>query len=334
MKLRQLLHLSPTLLLAPVLLSAASVRIFQTNAGGDVATVIDPATNKIVMTIPDLEVAHGVGFSPDGKRAYFTVESDSTVKSVDIATGKITGSVKLSGHPNNMSVSKNGKYVFAGIHVAPGGVDVIDTATMKLVKTLPVKGAVHNTYVTPDGKYMIGASVFGSIFEVFDAETLEHVWELKMSSGVRPIAFEKAADGSTSRMFVQLSDVHGFAVVDFKQRKEVSRVMLPEEPKGGRIGAQAPAHGIGITPDGKTMLVDSSIADGVFFYSMPDLKYLGYVATGKTPDWLTFTPDGKVAYVANSGSNTVSAVDVATRKVIATIPVGQAPKRNGTVIVP
>lgn len=318
----------------PVLLSAGSLRIFQTNAGGDFATVIDPATNKVVMTIPDLEVAHGVGFSPDGKTAYFTVESDSTVKSVDTATGKITGSVKLTGHPNNMSVSKNGKYVFAGIHVAPGSVDVIDTATMKIAKTLPVKGAVHNTYVTPDGKFMIAASVFGSIFEVFDAATLEHVWELKMSSGVRPIAFEKAADGSTSRMFMQLSDQHVFAAVDFKTHKEVARVTLPDEPKKGTAHAGAPAHGIGVAPDNKTLLVNSSIAEGVFAYSLPDLKYLGYVPTGQIPDWITFTPDSKVAYVANSGSNTVTAVDVPGRKVIATIPAGQAPKRNGTVMVP
>lgn len=322
------------LLCVPMILSAASLRIVQTNAGGDVVSIIDPATNKVVMTIPDLEVAHGVGFSPDGKRAYLTVESDSTVKSADLATGKITGSVKLTGHPNNMSVSRDGKYVFAGIHVAPGAVDVIDTATMKLVKTLPVKGAVHNTYVTPDGKYMVAGSVLGSIFEVFDAATLEHVWELKMSSGVRPIAFEKAADGSTARMFVQLSGVHGFAVVDFKTRKEVSRVELPEQPRTGKANAGAPSHGLGVTPDGKTLVVDSSLADGVYFYSLPDLKYQGFAATGKVPDWVTFTPDSKVAYVANSGSNTVTAVDIAGRKVIATIPVSEAPKRNGTVLVP
>ncbi len=329
MKLRSLL-----LFCLPLALSAASIRIVQTNAGGDFVSVIDPATNKVVLTIPNLEVAHGVGFSPDGKTAYFTVESDSTVKSVELATGKITGSVKLTGHPNNMSVSKDGKHVFAGIHVAPGGVDVIDTATMKIVKTLPVKGAVHNTWVTPDGKYMVAGSVFGSIFEVFDTATLEHAWELKMSSGVRPVAFEKAADGSTSRMFVQLSNVHDFAVVDFKTHKEVSRVTLPDQPRVGKAGAGAPAHGIAVTPDNKTLVVDSSLADGVYFYSLPDLKYLGSLPTGKTPDWLTFTPDSKPAYVANSGSNTVSAVDIATRKVIATIPVGEAPKRNGTVIIP
>ncbi len=181
---------------------------------------------------------------------------------------------------------------------------------------------------------MVASSVFGSIFEVFDAETLAPAWELKMSSGVRPIAFEKAADGSTARMFVQLSEFHGFAIVDFKTHKEVSRITLPDQPRTGKANAGAPAHGIGVSPDNKTLVVDSSLADGVYLYSLPDVKYLGFVATGKVPDWVTFTPDSKVVYVANSGSNNVTAVDLVNRKAIANVPVAEAPKRNGTVMVP
>jgi DNA-binding beta-propeller fold protein YncE len=126
---------------------------------------------------------------------------------------------------------------------------------------------------------------------------------------VRPIAFEQAADGSTARMFVQLSNVHGFAVVDFKTHKETQQVMLPDTPRRGDAHSDAPSHGIGTSPDGKMLWVDSSLASGVFAYSLPDLKLLGHVATGSTPDWLTFTPDSKRVYVANAGDNYVSAVD-------------------------
>jgi YVTN family beta-propeller protein len=315
-------------------LSAASVRIYQTNSAGDDASVIDPATNKVVLHIPDLEVAHGVAFAPDGGRAYFTVESDSTVKAIDTKTGKLLGSVKLSGHPNNLSVSKDGHYVFAGIAVAPGAVDVVDTTTMSRVKSIPVKGAVHNVYTTPDGRYVVSGSVAGSMITVIDAKTLEPAWELKMDAGIRPMTFGKAADGSTDRIFVQLSNFHGFAVVDFHTHEVVNRVKLPDEPKNGSAQAAAPAHGIGVTPDGKHLVSNSSVAQGVFIYSMPDLKLEGFVKTGNTPDWLTFTPDSKTVYVANSGANNVTAVDLAMRKVVATIPVGESPKRNGTVVVP
>lgn len=49
------------------------------------------------------------------------------------------------------------------------------------------------------------------------------------------------------------------------------------------------------------------------------------IIVGNGPDWITITPDGMRAYVANSLDNTVSVVDTTTNLVIDTIPVGIAP---------
>ena len=59
--------------------------------------------------------------------------------------------------------------------------------------------------------------------------------------------------------------------------------------------------------------------------------------TGKKPissvaNWVTFTPDGKQIYVSNAANNSVTAIDTAGMKINAVIPVGQAPKRVGTVV--
>lgn len=315
-------------------LLASSVRVYQTNSAGDEVHVIDPATNKVVFTINGIEVPHGVTFAPDGTRAYITCEAEQTVWATDTKTGKLIAKVPLSGHPNNLSISKDGKRLFVAIAVAPGAVDVIDTVALKNIKSVAVKGAVHNTYVTPDGKYAIAGSVAGKMLTVIDEQTLQIAWELPFDLGVRPMAFEKAADGSTSRIFVQLSGYNGFAVVNFKTHEEVARIKLPDQPGGGHAEGGAPSHGIGVTPDGKQLWVNSSIAKGVFIYSLPDLKVSGYVATGAVPDWITFTPDSKTIYIANSGGNSVSAIDIASRKEVARIPVGEVPKRNGTVVVP
>jgi YVTN family beta-propeller protein len=193
---------------------------------------------------------------------------------------------------------------------------------------------VHNTYVTPDGKFIVAGSIVGKILTVIDAQTLQPVWELPFDLGVRPMAFEKGIDGSTSRIFVQLSAYHGFAVVDFKARKEVARIRLPDEPMGGTAEGGAPSHGIGVSPDGRTLWVNSSLANAVFVYSLPDLKVLGYVRTGEVPDWISFTPDGTRLYVANSGANSVSVIDTTRRAQVAVIPVGEVPKRNGAVVIP
>jgi YVTN family beta-propeller protein len=318
-------------LLLALPLAANADRLYQTNSAGDTVDIIDSATNAVVLQVKDIEVPHGVTFSPDGTRAYISCESENTLWATDTKTGKLLGKAALSGHPNNIAISKDGRRVFVGILSGAGAVEVVDTASLKSIKIIAVKGGVHNAYVTRDGKYVVAGSIVGKILTVIDAQTLQPVWELPFEAGVRPIAFETGNDGSTTRLFVQLSAFHGFAVVDFKTHQIVSRIKLPDEPKGGTAQGGAPSHGIRVSPDGKTLWVDSALANAVFVYSLPDLQVLGYVRTEQVPDWLAFTPDGKKLYVANSGSNSVSVIDTTTRKQVAVIPVGEVPKRNGVV---
>ena len=57
-------------------------------------------------------------------------------------------------------------------------------------------------------------------------------------------------------MFAQVTNLHGFAIVDWATRKEVGRIKLPDVPPAERNneGIQgAPAHGILVAPDGKTL---------------------------------------------------------------------------------
>ncbi len=72
----------------------------------------------------------------------------------------------------------------------------------------------------------------------------------------------------------------------------------------------------------------------VYVYSLPDLELITGVRTGTDPDWITFTPDNKLAYVANAVSNTVSVIDMETYTEVTQIPVGNAPKRNGIIRLP
>jgi len=322
-------------LLIAVPLSASSVRIYVTNAAGDRVHVIDAATNKVVEEIKGIEIPSGVSFSPDATTIYFSCEGEKTLDFVERATSKIVGKVPLTGRPNSISTSPDGKLIFVAIAQGPGGVDVIDTATMKKIKTVPIKGAVHYAYLTPDGKYVAATSIGGKIITIIDVKTLEPLWDFHFQAGVRPVAFERAPDGSTSRMFVQETDLHGFEVVDFNTRQSVTTIKLPDEPISV-VGMQsgAPSHGIAVAPDNKTLWVNSSVAGAVFIYSLPELKLLGHTVIGDVPDWLTFTPDSKVVYISNAGSNSVSAIDTKTFKEIARIPVGETPKRSATLVIP
>ena len=219
---------------------------------------------------------------------------------------------------------------------APGAVDVIDTTSLERVKSIPTKGGIHNVYVTPDGQHVVAGSIAGRLMTVIDAKTEEPVWTL-FEEGVRPMTFETNPDGSTKRIFVQISNLHGFAIVDFAARKEVGRVTLPndipeEKVDKGPFNA-SPSHGLGVAPDGKTLWVTSRPNARVYVYSLPDLKLLGFEELGGRPDWVTFTPDSKTAYISTENTDSTIALDVASRKRVATIAVGDAPKRVITVVM-
>jgi len=323
-------------LLLALPLAASSVRIIQTNSAGDDVSIIDPATNKVVGTITGIEVNHGAAAAPDGSRYYISNEGRSTLDVVDQKTLKITRSIPLSGHPNNIGISKDGKRVYVSIAVAPGAIDVIDTTSLEKVKSIPVKGAVHNTYVTPDGKYVVSGSIQSKTITVIDQKTEMPAWTLEMDLGIRPLAFATAPDGSTNWIFVQLSGFNGFAVVDFATHKEINRIKLPALPSGKApflVGGNE-SHGMAVTSDQKTLVVNSRLNSSIYFYSLPDLKLLGSTEVGHSPDWVTLTPDGKMAYVANAASNSVSVVDVKSMKEVTRIPVGEVPKRNITAVLP
>ncbi len=324
------------LLILALPLAASSVRIIQTNSAGDDVSIIDPASNKVVGTIHGIEVNHGAAAAPDGSRYYISNEGQSTLDVVDQKTLKILKSIPLTAHPNNISIGKDGKRVYVSIARAPGAVDVIDTASMTLAKSIPVNGAVHNTYVTPDGKWVVAGSIPTKTITVIDAKAETVAWSKTLDLGIRPMTFNTNPDGSTKWIFVQLSGFNGFAVVDFASREEIKRIKLPDLPPGKStfpVGGNE-SHGMAVTHDGKTLVVNSRLNSSLYMYSLPDLKLLGSAEVGKSPDWVTLTPDGKFAYVACAASNYVSVVDVKGMKEVTRIPVGEVPKRNITAVLP
>ncbi len=340
------LTLALTSLSIPGPARAELVRIYVTNSAGDSVHVVDPATNKVVQVFKGPEAMHGVAFAPDGGRVYVSNEHERTLDVFDRENGKLIKQVKLSDRPNNIAVAADGRIV-VGIARGHGALDIVDPRTLERRTTILVNGRLHNVYVTRDSKYVITGSIPGKVITVIDLDKQEVAWEVKLDKGVRPMTIESNPDGSPKRIFAQLSDLNGFAVVDFAARKEVARITLPKptatfETDPGRD--TSPSHGIGVSPDGKTLWVTSIPNNSVVVYSLADLKQLGEVALpalkipgrgqlSSVPNWVTFTPDGRTIYVSNAAMRSVTAIDTASMTVKAVVPVGEVPKRINTLVM-
>ena len=332
-------------------LAAGTALIYVTNRGGTTIDVIDSATNKVVHTIGNIESPEVVRFSPDGSRLYIPYRGANELLVMDRKSEKIIKRVPLSGWPNEAQTTKDGKLILVCIRNTAstvedvGALDIIDAKSLERVKSIPVERGLHDIAVTGDGKYAAAGAPGGHFVVVFDLQKMEIAWQVHYDYGVNPLVIENNPDGSGRRIFVQLGPTNGFSVVDFAQRKEVAFIKVPDEPKGFGNGCEAISHGIGISPDQKTLWVNSRTANSAFAYSLPDIKLLGHVSLpeqpvpgkpnrGSSPAWVTFSPDSKTVYISSCGIKTVTAIDVQGMKELARIPVGEMPDRISTLALP
>ena len=265
------------------------LRLVQTNFAGDAVSIIDPATNKVVGQIPGIEMAHGINVAKDNSQIYVAQESTASVLVVDGKTLQVTKRIPLSGSPNLIQLTPDGKKMYVSINLRwdvvsnfpalqaepSGGVDVIDTASLTKTKTISIPGGIHDMYLTPDGKYVVaganrnevplckcGVSAPTNLGYVIDTRTDETAWTFSMSPAASPMAISKRPDGSTDKIYAQ-GEGNGFRVVDFDTHVVTSSVKLPDIAPALQNPGGGGSHGIGITSDQKTLLVNSRLNGAV-----------------------------------------------------------------------
>jgi YVTN family beta-propeller protein len=341
------------MLSAAIPLVAGTALIYVANRGGTTIDVIDSATNKVVHTIGSIEAPEVIQFSRDGSQLYIFSRAENFLIVMDRKSGKIVKKVPISGWANEAQTTRDGKLLLVCIRNTgtkaedTGALDIIDTTTLEKVKSIPVRRGLHDLAITGDGKFVAAGAPGGHFVVVFDLQKMETAWEVQYDTSVNPIAIENNPDGSGRRIFVNLGALNSTSVVDFAKRAEVARIKAPDQPTGfgGGRGCESDAHGIGISPDQKTLWVNSRPSNSVFAYSLPDLKLLGHVSlpeqsvAGKpsrsgNPAWITFTPDSKTVYVSSCGVKAVTAIDVQKIKEVARVPVGEMPDRISTLALP
>lgn len=323
--------------------SETVVRIIQTNSAGTNAHLIDPTTHTVVGVIQGIPQAHAAVDHPDGTRYYFANEHDNTVDVVDASTLDVIAHIPLTARPNKLVINEPLRKLYVGIRTAPF-VDVIDLDSHEAIKSIPMFRGVHNVYMTGDDRHLIaGLGVTPTTedeptIQVIDARTDEVVWDVSLGGHrVRPMAIESNPDGSPNRIFAQATRMNGFFVVDWERRESVDFISPPPLPMSMRNfdGIQdGTGHGLIVLPDQSALWYVSRLDSRVYTWSLLDLEFLGGIEVGPSPQWLTATPDSRFVYVSIVGTMETVALDVQSREIVARIPVGFAPKRNSTHVLP
>jgi YVTN family beta-propeller protein len=117
-------------------------------------TVVDPRTHKALRTIKlagALTRPVGMAISHDGKKLYTVTGRGKNLLAVEIATGKVLGSVEVGNRPWGVTISPDGSTLFTA-NGSSNDVSVVDANTMKVVSRIPAGDSPWGLIVLPSGK--------------------------------------------------------------------------------------------------------------------------------------------------------------------------------------
>jgi YVTN family beta-propeller protein len=290
-----------------------------TNKADQTMSIVDPATNKQVTTIPEGgNTCHELVATPDGKRAFLPIYGDSGVgkpgtdgtfiQVVDLATKAVTDKIDFGRgvRPHCAIYNKQTGLLYITTEIE-NTVTVIDPKTLKIVGTIPTgQPESHMLAVTQDGKRGYTANVSTGTVSVLDLEG-------KKLAATIPVA------GKTQRISLSVDDRWVFTsdqtkaqlvVIDAKTNAVASRIDLPDF-----------GYGTAPTPDGKFLLVCCGLSD-VAVVDLAEKKVVKTLQLPRAPQEILVRPDGEVAYVSCDASGKIGVIDLKEMKVSTLIDVG------------
>jgi YVTN family beta-propeller protein len=190
---------------------------------------------------------------------------------------------------------------------------IVDPATLKVVGRVPSGGAPHEVIASDDAKF---AYISNYASERGQLKTLS-VIDLTTQKALAPVDLGA------------LRAPHGLAFADGKVyfTAEANKVIGRYDPASNQVDwilgtGQNVTHMIALSKDFKTIFTSNIGSDSICVIE-PGGGRNGWNVTaipvGKGPEGFDLSPDGKEVWAANSGDGTVSVIDVASKKVVATL---------------
>jgi YVTN family beta-propeller protein len=311
---------------SPALVAQNDVTLWITLGDTDQLVEADAYTFKEIRRITVDPKLHGLAFSADGSKVYLSSDRTGNFQIVDVRKGAVVNQINIGKDPNQMALTKDGRFAYVPMR-GEDAVAVVQLDPLKLIKKIPMDKGPHDAYASTDGTRIYVGAQFGRSVAVIDPAKQALIYSLPTADGVRPIRLTR--DGRT--LYVALSNLIGFVVADVEKGVH-RRVELATIPDGvPKPYLDTFTHDLLLTPDEKELWVTDDVFDLIRIVRVSDMKEIGQIQVGHFPHWFTIRPDGKVAFVSLWYSDVVTAIDVATKKVLANMQFARqsGPKRIG-----
>nr|MDP9475732.1 YncE family protein [Actinomycetota bacterium] len=91
--------------------TAGGPRVYVANSGDDAVSVVDPARNEVVATVPVGREPHQVLATRDGSRVYVGNFGEDTVSVIDASSLQEVDRIKVGRAPTRLAATPDGRFV-------------------------------------------------------------------------------------------------------------------------------------------------------------------------------------------------------------------------------
>lgn len=319
---------------APFSASAAGIplshhdRVYAAEQFSNTVSVTDPASNKLlgVIRLGDPQPAnlsplykgqvlvHGMGFSPDRKTLVVVSIGSNSVSFIDTATNAVRHITYVGRSPHEAFFTPDGKEVWVTVR-GEDYVSVLDASSGEEKTRIKVPGGPGMQIFSPDGQYGYVCSSFNPETVVVDVRTHKIVGSVKQAS---PFCPNIAATPDGKQVWFTLKDTGKVQVFNARPPFNIIKT-LDTGPITNHVNIVENAKG-------SFAWVTVGGLNRVNVYRTDDFSQVASIPVGNLPHGLWPSGDGTRIYVGLENADALAAIDTTTYKVMATIPIGQAPQ--------
>lgn len=268
----------------------APYRVLVTNERSGDLTVIDGPTREVVATVALGKRPRGLKVSPDGKRLY----------------------VALSGSP--IAPPGTDEDSLPPADKGADGIGVLDLDTLQLVTVLRGVSDPEQLAVSADGRKLYIASEDTGQAVVLDASSGRLL--KSMDVGGEPEGVTLSPDGRW--VYMTSEEDHQIAVIDTRADTVVLTFDVGERPRFTEFTDDGTRAFVSAENDGTITVVDAQAHKPIGKWKLEGGALI-------RPVGMALAHDGKLLYTVTGRGQLLLAIDVATGRQVASVPVGPRP---------
>jgi len=303
-------------------------RVYAAEQFSNTVSVTDPVDNKLLGVIRLGETSptnfsplykgqvlvHGMGFSPDHRTIAVVSIGSNSVTFIDTATNAVKHTTYVGRAPHEAFFTPDGNEIWVTVR-GENYVSVLDGKSYEEKTRIVLPNGPGMQIFSPDGKYGYVCSSFNPETDII--AVADHTIVGKVQQ-VSPFCPNIAATPDGSQVWITLKDTGKTQVFDARPPFSVLKI-LDTGPITNHVNFVRNANGM-------FAYVTIGGLNEVQVFRTNDFTKVATIPVGKLPHGIWPSGDGSRVYVGLENDDRLTAIDTLSNKVIATVPIGQAPQ--------